>query len=758
MGITICKMVYTSEFNANISTAKYLRYDSYCKSEINSEENKDNFILYTATIIEDSKTLIFGISKNNSLTLDGVSLVWERESNCNTPVLYNKFYWYIFPLQGNIDLNQLEFNVKAFYKFNKNTVEFKLTLNERPFSANRANLEKYSDKFLSVYSMNLDILYAHALFFRYILQDPSKDRSKQFSQSIKKNLEQVKDSFNNLILLLKEEKANNEFLDFFNTLKNNFRKFDCIKTKDSILDLFKLDYIKYAMLKELLNSKRNLEKNKLEELDNIISNSKRSIVDMLDKSLFDVFYVLYLVQVNFLINKSEFIDSYKWTSFIFDDKININDDNEFELTLKNADNYYNIVKSEASMNYTKVTKDFLDFLTKSDIARNDNDDDVDRTVPLLGFFEKKIKDRLDLNSLDLNKISNDTKSFKFKESIKINFQVREALVNSCLIGVFGPLNAGKSSFIKCLLNNSNNIKIEETKEMSAYQLSDEIDLILVDYPPSNTLNKYYNIQFDNSINMLDYAFLICDSMLIGESLTETLTDAIHSVKVFGVKRLCVIANKIDKLVKAEHFNMKIYLKNIKEYILNTLTKFYDNKYNEYLNIYKNDKTPELEIILKLYEFNRDEYEKHLKIIPTCFDPKVCNNEDEISELKSFGVLFGDSLKRKIAHFILDCIENKKIRDQLRKNILSETIINEKECCFQRVKFDRKQKNFVDLTLSKSVNEGNIHNINGLEDKLKETFSLKSIKFDTEIDSFEKFFIVDDCIFYIEDNGFISCLF
>ena len=713
MGMTICKMIYISEFNGKISTAKYLRYNSYCKNEINNDLEA-HFILYTATIIKDSNTLILGISMNNSLILDGVTLVQDRELNCNSPVLYNQFYWYIFALQENIDLpksiNRLKFNVKAMYKCIN--VEFNLNLDECPFNVNLENLEKYSEKAWAIYSMNLDILYVHALFFRYILQDASK-----FSESIKKSCEQVKASFNKLNSLLKkvkEENDNLEFKKFFKTLQENF---------------------------ELLKSTRNLENNNLDALDSICSN--RSIVYMFNELLFDVFY-FYLVQVNLLPNNS-------WSNFKFAENENI-------LTEKIIKN----VKNEAEMNYRTGIKDFL---SKFEIPNNDHDD-VDRTTPLLGLFEKEFKDRLESDSLDFNKISNDgiidEKSLNFLKSVMINFELRETLVNTCLIGVFGLKSAGKSSFIKCLLNNNNNnikCEIKETKEMSAYQLSDKIDLILVDYPPCNLTDKYNNIQFDNSVNMLDYAFLVCDTKDPGETLTTSLADAIHSVKVFGVKRLCVFVNKIDKVVKDEkNLNMKIYLKNIKENILNNLTDLYDKKYNYYLDIYKNDKRPELEIILKLYEFNRDEYEKHLKIIPTCYNPNVCNNEDEIKELKSFGVLFGDSLKRKIAHFILDCIENKGIKDQLRNNILSETRINKKECTFQRVKFYPKQTNFVDLTLSKSVNEGNIHNKNDLENNLKETFSLKSIQFDTEIDSFEKFFIVDDCTFYIEDNGFVSCLF
>ena len=461
-------------------------------------------------------------------------------------------------------------------------------------------------KKICTYEMTLDLLYIHAFFFIYIVKKSKKEIAGKISDNCFK-------------IIKNYDKLNQE-------LKIQLDG----RSLNSLEDERKKEYIK-----------------KFHEQFKTVSHMKSKLFEYLSN-----FFNLKLALVNLVKNPKLL-----WTCWA-----NVsNKYNELEIfeSFRKAMWYFKI-DQEADLKYIYAVKELEKELKKKIPIETNQSQPFSFNEEIIRDNREKLENQ-DMEEVFLNKS-------EFLNSVVSNFNIREALVDSCLIGIEGKKKAGKSTFVDFILKERRNLgsASKETKEMSAYRFSEDIEMLLVDYPNYDSKDEFYALQFEYSKYILDYAFVVCDAMLIGDTMTLDLLNVFAALNALGVNRYCVIMNKFDQLIGE---------------IERRSNDFLANEINKFLHEKKNLIISKLEDFdrRKYFQPNREELEKNLLIIPTCLTLNESSHPEILFKCQKAGILFGENLKEKLLKTIADNIENENVKSNLKIYYEKEKII--KKCTF-----------------------------------------------------------------------------
>ena len=639
-------------------TFEYKCYQEYSKKFENSIDSDINDI-FTVVVIKSKNgdnDVFLGIYKSKSYlkTIIGpIMYIGDDRLVYSEYREHLKTIWYKFkPMKKLTRDDRIKFTLYTFYE------AIQIGPIVPPAEMTEIELESvvnFEDKKICTYEMALDLLYIHAFFFVYLVS-----KSKEKKGRIFENYEKVLANFGILDGALKRQTSG------FNIFKVDTKRKEFIKQMYERLNIGNNDDdIKDSKRAEEFSTFENKpsEFNLSAELINITENESKS-KEQLDKLLLK-FIFLKLAIVS-LVEKPKLL----WTCLT-----NVSDKyNELEIfELFRRAMWYFKVDQEADLKYIYGVKE----LEKRILID-------EKQFQYLGFYEEIIRNNkkaLEGEEIQgqLAKLFVDNKIFL--DSVVSNFNIREALEDSCLVGIVGLKKAGKSTFTDFILKERRNLGSAsiETNEMSAYRFDDQIDMLLVDYPHHNSTDEFYAIQFECSKYILDYAFVVCDTKLIGDTMIVDLVNLLRALNGLGLNRYCVIMNRFDELMGENGFEA------VEKYFL-------ANQINKYLHEKKNLIISLLEEFdrEKHFQTNREELKQNLTIIPTCLTIDKSSDPQIQYKYQKAGIMFGEHLKRKLLNTIADNIRNVKnqeVKENLKK---MNKKVTEKKCTFI-TKLNIKQK-------------------------------------------------------------------
>lgn len=272
------------------------------------------------------------------------------------------------------------------------------------------------------------------------------------------------------------------------------------------------------------------------------------------------------------------------------------------------------------------------------------------TLPYLGFFEEIINSESHIDESDmLNKLE----KLKMKDdlcllkSIRFNYNIREKLCKDVLVGVVGLKKSGKSTFVEVVAETRWLLshRTLETSTMAAFSI--DSGKVLIDYPHQNTEQTQYLVQYMCSRYLLNFLFAVCDVREVGLTATKYLKKLFETLKIDSVWRVCVVFNKVDRLMENEEDDPsgkpndpKNPYGNIREQLANAKTVL--------INMLKDVDKKKGQVI------DQEDYNK-VRFIDACLDPKAKKKPEVVKLINALELTTREDLKKKTFNIINELI-------------------------------------------------------------------------------------------------------
>ena len=690
----------------------YLEFlDEYEFPKAEATINEPNKSHYTVVVVElpQETNVLLGVWQSkkdwNTYFCATMSSTNDDSTNSSNVVLSNRITvgdhvdWLSFSCSKEF-ASKNKFKFEVFSLYNKVSLDASGMLNI--IVPNEQ--EKDNDKAISVYQLAVDLLFVNALIFVYVVEKMTRQEKKTIEDdNFKDDSDHLIDTFHKMQGYLKEK-------IIFN---------DLIKEKDVFFYMYE-DYKINLDLPNEVNWKSKIPCR--EQFKNAL------IKPTLKEYLFELLPVIYFL-------KQAQVSSFENDEPIWFDLLSsylkyelVNAQNREALFQKVIWNYKN--KINDNLKYDQGCKEQLNKLEEKNRY-------IENILPYKGFYEKSVKRIYDESQKVIDYEKYNLKE-EFLRSMVWNFEIRKTLCENCLIGVIGLSKAGKSSFVKMFTGKDIASPIDETKEMSAYRISDKVNLLLIDYPRINSNLPFYALQFTKSKFMLDYVFVVIDVIQFGDTMTLEIANMLEKLKGLSVRRFCIIANKFDK------FN---------EEILKDRKAFVEEKNNKIMT-QVSDCLQKFEENKKLV-FNNDVYTKDLLIIPACINSRGVLKQN-VELIEEAGVLLDIKLKIEILELLRLKIHDRDVVEQIEelKKEYEEDAKKEvgKTCNFKyEIKKKAQLKFLVYITNDDTIEEDEKHvkSLGKLMEILIEVFSLGENSFKIKtiepnsnnqiIEQFEDFF-------------------